>query len=179
MNLQVIPNVMRAILFSLVLFLLLQRCNTNNGYLTVKEQDSLFHAVIKIEEDSLLSVISGAKHGFYYMVGEQFLDSIFIDSDVKIIEKNINTQEIQRQYKKMVKESNKLISDSFDIVRIIDFSNKSPEFLSFSKPIKYLNYYFVNVSYNSWSSGYSVFLVLEKKDVKEFKLIYRRVFRVT
>jgi hypothetical protein len=170
---------MKAILLSLFLVLLFQRCNTNSGSLTVREQDKLFHAAIKIEEDSLFSVISGAKHGFYYMVGEQFIDSIFIDSGVNIIDKNINTQEIQRQYKRRLKESNKLISDSFDIVRIVDFSNKSPEFLSFSKPIKYLNYYFINVSYNSWSSGYSTFLVLEKKDVGNFKLLYRRVYRVT
>jgi hypothetical protein len=170
---------MRAILFSLILFLLLQGCSTNNDSLTVKEQDKLFRTVIKIEEDSLLSVIIGAKHGFYYMIGDQFLDSIYIDSGVNLIDKNINTQEIQNNYKKALKENSKLISDSFDIVHIVDFSNKSPEFLSFSKPIKYLNYYFINVSYNSWSSGYSTFLVLEKKDSDNFKLLYRRVYRVT
>ena len=38
-NLKVILNVMRTILFSLILFLLLQGCSTNNDFLTVKEQD--------------------------------------------------------------------------------------------------------------------------------------------
>lgn len=171
---------MRVILFSLVLFLSLYGCRTNNNFLTTEEQNKLLQFAIKIEEDSSLSVVTGAKHGFYYMVGEQFHDSIYLDNSIiRLLDKNIDPEEIQKQYKKSLKQSNKLISDSFDIVRFVDFSNKSPGFISFSKPIKYLKYYFINFSYNSWSSGYSAFLVLEEKDSGNFNILYRRVYRVT
>lgn len=170
---------MRTVLFSLVLFLSLYGCRINNNFLTNEEQNKLLQFAIKVEEDSFLSVVAGAKHGFYYMVGDQFHDSVYLDSsDIHLLDKNINVQEIQKQYKKAINESNKLISDSFDIVHFVDFSNKSPEFLSFSKPIKYLKYYFINFSYNSWSSGYSALLILEKNASGQFKLISRRVYRI-
>jgi len=171
---------MRAILFSFVLFLSLFGCRTSNSSLTTEEQNKLFQFVIKIEEDSGYSLVARAKHGLNYMVGEQFIDSIYLDSDfIRLVDKNIDPEEIQKKYKKSIKESNKLISNSFDIVRIVQFSNKSPEFLSFSKPIKYSQYYFINIKYNSWSSGYSAFLVLEKKGSDNFKILYRSVYRVT
>jgi hypothetical protein len=171
---------MKVILFSFVLFLLLCGCRTSNNYLITEEQNKLFQIVIKIEEDSGFSLVTRAKHGFNYMVGEEFIDSIYLDSNIiHLVDKNIDLEEIQKQYKKSIKESNKLISDSFDMVRIVQFSNKTPEFLSFSKPIKYLQYYFINIKYNSWSSGYSSFLVFEKKGSDNFKILYRSVYRVT
>lgn len=172
---------MRTVFLSLYLFLTLYGCETNsNNSLTTVEQNKLLQFAIKVEENSFLSVVMGAKHGFYYMVGDQFHDSIYLDSnDIHIIDKNINIQEIQKQYKKSLKESNRLISDSFDIVHYVDFSNKSPEFLSFSKPVKYLKYYFINFSYNSWSSGYSTLLIFEKIDSDNFALLYRSVYWIT
>ena len=171
---------MRTILFSSFFFLSLYGCKIGNNFLTTEEQGKLIQFAIRVEEDSLLSVVTGAKHGFYYMVGEQFQDSIYLDSvGIEMVDKKIKIKEIQRQYRLAIKESSKLISDSFDLVNFVDFSNKSPEFLSFSKPVKYLKYYFINISYNSWSSGYSSFLILEKKDLDNFKLVYRRVYRIT
>lgn len=171
---------MRAILLILSLFISLQGCKTKNDSLPIEEQDKLLHTAIKIEEDSSWAMITEARHGFNYMVQERFLDSLFLDSsDIHLIDKSINVQAIQCQYKRALKESNKLISDSFDFVRVLEFSNKTPEFLSFSKPIKYLKYYFINFSYNSWSSGYSALLILEKKDSSSYNILYRKVYRVT
>ena len=170
---------MKAILFILVLLLSLQGCRSRNEFLTIEEQDKLLNIAIKIEEDSSWSIINRARHGFYYMVKQQFLDSIFLDSSkIHLIDRNINVQEIRSQYQKALKESNKLISDSFDFVHIIEFTNKTPEFLSFSKPIKYLKYYFINFSYNSWSSGYKSTLILEKSGSEQYRLIYRRVYEI-
>lgn len=171
---------MRPVLFILILFFSLQGCNNHNDSFPIEEQCNLLSFVIKSEEDSSWAMITRAKHGFYYMVKDQFHDSIFFDnSDLRLIDKNINPSEIQRQYKKALKRNDEVVCDSFDLVRIIEFSNKSPESLSFSKPIKYLKYYFINFSYNSWSSGYSTFLVLEKIDLDNYNILCRRVYRVT
>ena len=98
-----------SVCFSLVLFLLLQGCKTNDAHLTTEEQDKLLQFAIKVEENSFLSVVNGAKHGFFYMVGDQFQDSIYLDSSaIHLIDKNINVKEIQKQYKKAIKEDNKI-----------------------------------------------------------------------
>ena len=172
---------MKVILFCLVIFLSLQGCKTNRESLslTTEEQDKILQFAVKVEKDSSWAMITRAKHGFYYMVDYQFQDSIYLDSSaIHLIDKNINVQEIKNQYKKAIKENNKLISDSFYILHSIDFSNRYFEFLSFSKPIRYSKYYFINVSYNSWASGYSTFLILEKKDENSFNILYRQVYRV-
>ena len=172
---------MKFILFGIILFVSLFGCKTGStDSLTTYEQNKLLQFAIKIEEDSLMSVIGGAKHGLYYMVGEQFQDSIYFDTaGIYLIDKNINLQEIQLKYKNEIKKCNELVSNNFDIVRFVKFSGRSPEFLSFSKPIKYLDYYFLNLSYNSWFSGYSSFLIIEMKEKGNYKLVYRRIYRVT
>lgn len=171
---------MKYVILILLILLLLVGCRNNKEALTIKEQVKLLHIAIKVEEDSSWAMIKSAIHGSHYLVKQHFLDSIYLDTGViNLIDKKLNLKGFQRRYKEELKESNKLISDSFVFVRINEFTNKTPEFLSFSKPIRYQKYYLMNFSYNSWSSGYSTILILEKKTSNNFNIVYRRVYRIS
>jgi len=169
-------NLNKLILFFLILFL---GCKTNNDILSCEEQTQMFNTIIKMEKDSSFGMIVAAKYGSYFLLNDQFNDTIYLDNNtISLIDKSINFKAIQKQYRKTLNKNKRLVSDSFNLIHLIEYSNKTPEFLSFSKPFKYLKYYFVNFRYYSWSSGYDSILILEKSGSGQFKIIYRRVYNV-
>jgi hypothetical protein len=170
---------MNQILICLCIFVLGGGCNPARISLPFEEQNQLIITTINIENDSSVGIINGARNGSHYLLSDQFHDSIFIDTNmINLIDKNISGGEIQNQYKKALKENNKLAGDSFNFIHIVDYSNKTPIFLSVSKPIKYLKYYIVNFFYSSWSSGYKSALLFEEGNFAKPKLIYRRVYHI-
>lgn len=154
-------------------------CQSNKVSLSDDEQNQLIMATIKIEKDLSMGSINAAKYGSYYLLQDQFHDSIFVDSTMMyVIDNTSAAQEIKRQYRKLLGENNKLRSDSFNLIHLIEYSNKSPVFLSVSKPIKSSKYYLINFFFGSWSSGYNSALLFKKSASGQFQLVYRRMYRV-
>jgi len=174
-------NIMKkrlGLVFSLFIIVFFS-CDTPNSSLPVNEQEQIFKTIIKLEEDSSWGKINAAKYGTYYLLNGQFQDSIYIDDSISyLIDKKINIQKIKEQYKIEIGKNNKLETASFNLLYLIEYSNKIPIFLSFSKPIKYLGYYFVNFCFFSWSSGYSSTLILVKESSGNFRIVYRKVYSI-
>jgi hypothetical protein len=169
-------------LFCLILLLagLFSGCKNRSKVLTMVDQNRLFDIAIRIEVDSSMGGINMARHGFNYLVGAKYLDSVYFDSiALRLIDKNINLDDIQQLYKKGLSKENKLISDSFDLIQVRQPSTKTPDFISFSKPISYFKYYLINFWFNSSASGYRSFLIFEKTSSDQFRLACRRVYWLT
>ena len=170
---------MNLVCLNLFFSLLFFGCKPINVSLPNEEQNRVIEAAINIEKDSSFGIINTAKYGSYYLLNDRFHDSVFVDSDmIYLIDKSISFQKIQGQYKKALNNSNKLVSDNFNLIHIVEYSNKTPVFLSFSKPIKYEKYYIVNFFYSSWSSGYKSTLLLKESNSGQLKLVYRRVYNL-
>jgi len=163
------------IFFSLVFI----QCKNPEESISDSEENQIFETIIKLEEDSSWGKIASAKYGAYYLLNDRFTDSIFLyDSAIHLIDNRISIVEIKEQYKNSLSKGNKLVTDSFHLLHLKEYSSKIPEFLSFSKPIKYLEYYFVNFCFYSWSSGYKSTFVLVKDTSGKYRPIYRRVYLI-
>jgi len=168
--------------YCLILLLggLFSGCENRSNPLTIADQNRLFDIAIRIERDSSIGSINMARHGFNYLVGEKYLDSVYFDSSaLRLIDKDIDLAGIQQLYKKGLGKEDRLVSDSFDLIQVREPSNKTPVFISFSKPIRYFNYYLINFCFNSWASGYGSFLIFEKNSSNQFRLVRRRVYWIT
>lgn len=163
----------------LFLLFLLFSCKQKSSILSNKDENQLILAAIHIEKDSSLGKIDGAKYGSYYLLNNRYQDTVYIGSNVvNLLKTNFDLKDIQEQYKNILNTDSLLHINGFDLIQIVEFSNKTPNFLSFSKPIKLLKYYIINFSYFSWASGYKSVLIFEKKATGEFRLVYRKVYQI-
>lgn len=163
--------------FLYIAFLTIQLSSCSRSSTTLIERDEVIKAIISYEENEPFSLIKRCKKDNKYLLYNDYNDTILLDDNFRSkVDSQINIFEIRSQYKReFVKHIDFDTNHYFTISRIKDFNNKSPCSLSFSRPIKYLGYYFCAIDFNDWASGHGTTYVLKKNFEDKFVIIYSEV----
>jgi hypothetical protein len=163
-----------------MIFLIFQLLACSRSSTTKIEREEVIKTIITYEENDPFSLINKCKRNNKYVLYNDYNDTIILDDNFRSkVDSQINIFEIKQQYKReFAKQIDIDTKQFYSIDRIKDFNNKSPCSLSFSRPIKYLGYYFSTIDFNDWASGHSTTYVLKKNTEGKFIIIFSQVMRL-
>ena len=172
-------NTYKCTLYIILILSIFIACNKDST--SRVERKEIIKTIISYEVNAPFSIIRRCKINNRYLVYNNYNNSIRLDDSLRYkVDSQIEVFEITKQYKR---EITKKIETDFDtnIFYLIDrnkhVDNRSPSVINMfiSKPIKYLKYYFSQLDFNDWSSGYGTKYVLKKEPNGKFIVIFSKL----
>ena len=148
---------------------------------TINERNQIIIMLMQEQEKDPLNLMRKCMSKEKYKIYNDYNDTLYLSNEIDKTIPEFQQKEVIKQYKIEFAQNKKIDFDTSNFIIVkkpTDFDNNSSCCISFSRPIRYKNYYLINLEYNDWASGKRIFYILKENSIGRLEIVLQKLISI-